>query len=186
MNFIQKTALILLLAPLFPSLLRAETLPVKRQYGLGFSLEAGRSWIERYNHSDSLVTGGSLLFLQQHFHFGPALGYTRVHSADYSYTLWSLGAVGKWTYENLQVAQQTPFITVSGFYRHADYNRSKINSKYLEANVGYEIFLNPFVSFAPSIRWQKERSDAEKEEFRAALDTAQASAGLRMNLNVYL
>jgi hypothetical protein len=56
-------------------------------------------------------------------------------------------------------------------------------------SVGYETFLNPYVSLGPSIVYSKawtESKDTSESAYRSEYTSAQATAQLQLGVNIYL
>jgi hypothetical protein len=176
------------------SVARAEVSEPARSYGVGVNLYLGRGW-GAGDADNSLSAGGHVLFLQEHFHVGPALSYSRDYSGPSSYYSVGGGLTAKWTYENLQTASQTPFAEVSGYYRKDEYRNTltiKTRDTFWSVGAGYETFLNSFVSIAPSLQWSKSWTIQSTEDnlqfvdFGKSRHTNKSRAKMQLDLNVYL
>lgn len=186
----KKFSLIALLAfPALTSIAAAQTAEHVREYGVNLGLDASRTWSNGNYTQNSLNAGGSFLFLNEHFHVGPTLSFSRNYSSYYDSTSWGLGVLGKWTYENIQTADRTPFVELSAGFGESKSSDWKDMTNAASVAVGYETFLNPYVSFAPSIIYSKSWTEMD-ESIDDGYDTddssSQASTRLRLGLNIYL
>lgn len=186
----KKLSLIAILAlPSLTSVAAAQTAEHVREYGVNLGLDATRTWYDGAFTDNTLNAGGSFLFLNEHFHVGPTLSFARSYNSYYESTVWGLGVLGKWTYENIQTADRTPFVEVSLGFNESKGQSAKDLSNVTSVAVGYETFLNSYVSFAPSLIYSKSwtRTDEEIDDGYDGDDTSsRASARFRLGLNVYL
>jgi hypothetical protein len=186
---IRQSLFLILLSQAVMPLASAQTEEKIREYGVNLSLDAARTWNDDGHTANNLNAKSSLLFLNQHFHFGPLLDYNRSYSSSYGSTSWGIGLAGKWTYENIQTADRTPFVEASASIHKGDSNDGWESTLTGTAvGVGYEVFLNPYVSLATSIVYNKFWSEVDDDERGPYVDEKdmQASAGLHLGLNVYL
>jgi hypothetical protein len=175
----------LTLAPLA----KAQEAEPLRKYGLGLGLESSRTWSSVGERADHLKAQGSLLFLNENFHFGPAVSFERTYSGPYGMSAWSIGAQSKWTYENLQTADRTPFVTLGGHVRNMEVAELTFSDMQVATGIGYEMFLSPKVSLAQSINWQKTWFKQKPEPMEYDLEEYvfnQSSVSLRLDLTIYL
>lgn len=117
------------------------------------------------------------------------LNFSRNYSTYYDSTTWMLGVLGKWTYENIQTADRTPFVEVSAAFGESKSRDWKDMSNAASVAVGYETFLNPYVSFAPSITYSKSWTKIDEnfdDGYEGDDSSSWASTRLRLGLNVYL
>lgn len=120
---------------------------------------------------------------------GPTLSFSRNYNSYYESTSWGLGVLGKWTYENIQTADRTPFVELSAGFSTSKSPDWKGMTNETSVAVGYETFLNPHVSFAPSIIYSKSWTEIDEnmdDGYDADDSSSWASARLRLGLNVYL
>jgi hypothetical protein len=166
----------------------------ERKAGISLSFDASRAWYGSSSDSwktDSTFLNGSYLFLGQHFHFGPAFNIGRYYSESYSSTSYGIAALGKWTVEDLRVAKQTPFaILRTGLSGSVGDHDSKSETKHVDAVVGYEYFINDFVSLSNGIKatkaWAKDRGRSVFDNSKYTRTSTNAKAGLELALSVYL
>ena len=186
----KKFSLIAILAfPALTSIAAAQTAEHVREYGVNLGLDASRSWSNGNYTENVLNAGGSFLFLNEHFHVGPSVSYSRNYNTYFDSTAWGLGVLGKWTYENIQTADRTPFVELSANLYESKSPDWKDMTKATSVAVGYETFLNPYVSFAPSIIYSKSWSELDEsldDGYEGDDNSSRASARLRLGLNVYL
>lgn len=187
MSKIHKYLIVALLAQAFAPLAQAQISESYRTYGAGLGLQASRTWSSRGVTSDSISAQSSLLFLNHHFHFGPALSYLRTYNGYSQSTGWGLGALGKWTYEDLQTTDRTPFITLSGYLDNTDGTGYIASDMKVDAGLGYETFFNQNVSLAQSINWTKTWYKFEETDDYLTDDIVSndAMVSLRLGLNFY-
>ncbi len=166
----------------------AQTAEKTRDYGLNLGLDAARNWSEDGSTYNQMNANGSLLFLNEHFHFGPSLSYSRNYTSYYATTSWGFGLTGKWTLENIQTQDNTPFFELSGFINKAEGGDWDGGFPLAQAAVGYEMFLNQYVSLAPSINFRKmwEKSQHDLEAISETQTRASSEARLHLGVNVYL
>jgi len=187
---VKKFSLIAILAfSALTSIATAQTAERVREYGVNLGLDASRSWSNGNTTQNSLNAGGSFLFLNEHFHVGPTVSYSRNYSSFYNGTSWGLGVLGKWTYENIQTADRTPFVEVSADFSKTKSHDWKRITHATNVAVGYETFLNPYLSFAPSIIYSKSWTETDEnidDGYDTDSSSSWASTRLRLGLNVYL
>lgn len=187
MNKIRPGLLAAVLSQAFMPLAWAQTTEKSRNYGVGLGLEASRTWDNNGVRTDRASANASLLFMNHHFHFGPTASYNRSYALDYQVTSYGIGAMGRWTYEDLQTADRTPFVELSGYINKGEGSGWEDDLTIVEAGIGYEIFLNPYVSLAPSINFRKLWDKWDTTDHPTIEKTmADSSARLRLGLNVYL
>ncbi|SMF18934.1 hypothetical protein [Pseudobacteriovorax antillogorgiicola] len=168
----------------------------EREFALQFSGSIGKDWgkNEDYTYaSESISIYSSLLKLQNHFHYGFTAGISRSRPVEGSgNTSASLGLIAKWTLNDIQTAEQTPYIsaTASKNKSTADNSFYETKSDQISLGLGYEIFLNKFVSFQPEIsmtrRWNHEETnwyDGNRDQVDVGKED---DVGFRFGLGIYI
>lgn len=188
MSLRQSFLAVSILSSLAP-LASAQTAEKTRAYGVNLGLDASRSWSNGGSQANNVLNASlSWLFLNENFHVGPAVSFARGYGEYFQSTTYGLGIVGKWTYENLQTTTATPFVEVTAGTSHTEAGSWSEDTNAASLNVGYEMFLNSFVSLAPSIIYSKNWSEGSDDSagYETDFTGAEAAARLHLGLNIYL
>lgn len=188
MSTIRQSLFLVLLSQAFMPLASAQTSENQRDYGINLGLDASRTWSDNGATYHQLNAHGTLFFLNEHFHLGPSLSYVRAYDPFHASTNWGVGLTGKWTYENIQATDRTPFVQLAGFITKVEGGDWDSSFTTAEASVGYEMFLNQYVSLAPSVIYRKfwNKSEFDFEDMYVDKTSVDTSARLHLGVNVYL
>jgi hypothetical protein len=86
--------LALLFLPALTSLASAQTVEPVRDYSINLTGYVSRVWYEDATATNGLSVYGSFLFLNEHFHFGPSVAFSRGYNEYFQSTSWGLGVRG--------------------------------------------------------------------------------------------